>query len=618
MHCSKCGAETKPGSLFCHKCGARIEEVKAEDVLRSEETVSGDAEAQEAGAEETVAEETAEEETKTSESTADTETTGPDYNRYFEAEIKKSDDGKKKYYIMGAIAVIATVFLLCFCNTNTFKRMFYKPQDYYSYVEKKNAKKNLQQIGAWMDVAGVGEMDKTQGAESSVNIRLSDDIVDTISQTMGYDLSFISDVSMSEKATVYDGLAGSNYSLTLGSEQILTVNTISDLKNNDLYLRIPELSDDYIRADLGEISEYSGLEDKYDDLGGDEGALMKYMSVLESLPAAAKITSVINKYTDIIFDDIDNVKRSGRETLDIGGVEQKCWILSVELDHKDLKKIAKNLREQLEDDKDVEKIITDLAEGAGEHGDVVWDDFTDGLYVIEDMAAQLAGTRMNVYVDSKGRIIYRSIDFGSDEDASLEYGRVIRGREFGAKAAFRADGEEISVEGSGKKAGEKYSGDFTLSIFDEDSVGLTLESFDYKAFKDQKINGEVSVSVKDLFNIFDTDDQVAGLIEDYLAIVKVESPSRSSRDISLRLTDGKTDPVAVTMSLKQSGGTRITVPDSAVDADDTEELKQYLKSADYDRLVNSLENAGVPDELVQYVKYLEQAADYLDYLDLLI
>ena len=47
-------------------------------------------------------------------------------------------------------------------------------------------------------------------------------------------------------------------------------------------------------------------------------------------------------------------------------------------------------------------------------------------------------------------------------------------------------------------------------------------------------------------------------------------------------------------------------------------MKDYLKSADFAGFKSSLEGAGVPESITRYIGYIEQAVDYIDFVDLLL
>lgn len=605
MKCSKCGAELRIDALFCHKCGTAIKDMLKEDPDTGQEH-SG--------------------------TVSDIDDTDYDYDKYFITDTKIKEPGKRKYYVIGALAAVLVVFFICFTGTNTFKRMFYKPVDYYRYVEKKNALKHIEIMTGWYKACGIGTDDGGSiGSEGSLNIKLSEDVLTPASDALAAgDLSFLSDISLYGKTTVYDDLKSRNSTLSLGGKQILTLNTINDSGSDKLYLRIPELSDDYLAFDKGALKDIEELIANFvpyinylkpkDDAV--DSKLEEYESVLRALPDAVRMNRIMSRYTDLIFDNIDDVDRSGRETLEIGGIGQKCYILTVKPGYRDMMKLALAIRETVIDDEDVKEVIVKRAKQMGEDGEDAWDAFILSLDVLEDVAAACPDLLMKVYVDTHGNIICRELVFDDSTQFKLRYGRTINGREFGAQLYVSRnsleDDIEFNIEGSGKKAGRNYSGDFTLSILNMDSIGLTLNSFDEKAFEEQKLNGQISVAVGDVTDALKINSPAIGFIKDYLGVLKVETPDEGTYDIELKMADGRSEPAACTYSYRRTGGSRISLPKDPVPVSQISDMKEYLKEADFDRIKNNLEAAGVPDGMTKYFDYIERAVDYIDYIDLIL
>jgi hypothetical protein len=418
---------------------------------------------------------------------------------------------------------------------------------------------------------------------------------------------------------MYDELSGRNTSIAIGSDTVLTLNTIEDQAADKMYLRIPELSDKFVGIDESGLKELSGLVEKYTDTPVPSAAGMyDYLSMSKSLPEAYKLSKILTKYTDIFFNNMNHVSKSGKQKLEIGGVDQKCWCLTVDMDYKDMKNLAKQLREELSEDKDVRDAYIGIMEAEGKNGEENWNDLMDDLYATEDILGALGGSQMKVYVDSCGNIIAREIT-PTDFDMTVRYGRTVNGRTFGAQFVVNIDGDDfVALRGSGKKAGKNYAGDFKLSVNDAGPIGITLDSFDYGAFKKQKLDARATVGISDIAGAFDLGDNALGFIEDYNAVISVETPGAGAYAANIKLSDGMSEPVVIDYSYKKTGGSRISVPEDPIMIEGLGDLKTYVEDADFDRVRNNLQNAGVPSALTKYITYIEKAADYLDYIDLFL
>ncbi|MCR5507350.1 MAG: zinc-ribbon domain-containing protein [Lachnospiraceae bacterium] len=635
MFCTNCGTQLKDGSKFCHKCGARYGDDAADQAVNAADNTSAPAdspvnEANTAPVSETPVQDaaapegaegtgTSEEKTsffdQTTDNGAAADTASQDgYDTYFAPNYEPKKKGSRKFLIIGAIAAAVVVALVCFFCSNTFKRTFYKPAKYYEYVEKKNAHRNLDQVAAWLELAGLdGKENKTMGTEDSFQLTVSDDILDSISDIAGEDLDFLKEISFSGQSTIYDDKLSGNLNLQLGSTQIVAINAISDAGEDTVYLRIPEISDDYLGFRVDNLEEMVGGRPSYDSFNEEDP--LAYMDVINKLPQAAKLTKLASKYSDIVFENMDDVKKS-KDTFEADGVKQKCWVLTVKYDYKDLKKLGKTLAAEIKKDKDLESIVKDLAESMDYDGDEAWDELVEASEELEDALPYLAGLKMKVYVDGKGHVIGREITGGEDYDElTVKYGRAIHGREFGAVFSADIDGDGVMIEGSGKKSGQNYSGVFTFSGTDIDPFKITLNSFDHKAFNKQRLVGEISVKLEDYADELDLDDVGLEMLEDYSVFLSVNSKDKSAYDIGFRVSDNKTDAIALNYSFKKTGGSKISIPTDAIMVEEPGDLKDYLEDADFDKIADNLEKAGVPESITEYIGYLNQLADYLDYYD---
>lgn len=585
-NCTKCGARLRNEALFCHKCGTRIRDM-----------------------------------------VPDIAAYGPDdgFDIYFAPVEEPAGSRKKKYFTVFAVVIALAVAIVCFINSNAYRCIFYKPVDYYRYVEKKNAARNIGLISGWYKAGGFGEKGNgTTGFEGTFALKFSEEILTPVSDALGLgDLGFISDIGADIRSSSGNGLRSSDLVLSLGGRRVLTLDTIKG-RGDDLYLRIPELNDDYLDLDTGAIRDLAALIGNYVPAVPEfkTGTKDEYRSVLSSLPDAVKAAHILNRYADLIFDNIEDVDRSGRTSLELGGVEQKCRILTVRPGRGGIKKIAGALRDELREDEDVREIVEKRALEKGEDTEKAWQDFTDRLDILADLAAACPDAVMKVYVDGKGSIICREIELNNDAGTCIGYGRTINRRRFGARMYLNsgadANDRSFNVEGGGRKAGDNYMGDFTVAIADMEPIDITVDRFDFGAFTERKLCLSVMTPVGDITDAMKVSTPVTGLIKDYLTVLNIDTKDEGSYDITLKLADNTTEPVVCTYSYRKTGGSPIAIPLGAVRVEKIPDMKDYLKSADFAGFKSSLEDAGVPESITRYIGYIEQAVDYIDFVDLLL
>ncbi|MCR5419570.1 MAG: zinc ribbon domain-containing protein [Lachnospiraceae bacterium] len=646
MVCSNCGAKLRKDSLFCHKCGTRIEDItvdtKDESLGVNSEIVKEEAEGDitEESLDKTSGEEIVkaaeapsiidtdgEKDTKTDINT-DTDTdintdtdTVISYDEYFEVD-EEEEKKKKKNIVIGILSVAALVVLICFCNSNTFKRTFYKPSDYYKYIEKKNSAKAIKLVSNWYDVGSmIVPGDGSIGNEESMTIDMSQSFLEDISDALDLNgagegnLNWLSRISVSGKSTVYDDKYSRNTSVVLGDTTILTFNTITDLITGYEYIRVPELNDKYVGIDKALVN---GILNKADDYTENEIIDPLFVNGrhinVKYLPEAYKVSRLLDRYSDIVIDNMEDVKLSKKQKLEIGGVDQKCYCLTVDMDYKTTKALADDIITALTNDKDVKDIYVEYKKNEGLNGEEEWRDFLDSLDVLEEILTESAGSKMNVFVDTRGNIIAREI-VGPDSDMNIRIGRTINGRTFGMQfVIINGEDEIVALRGNGKKAGSKYNGDFDLSIGNVSILDFTLDSFDYKAFANQKLNGQITFDISQMTKALNIGDDNF-LPDDYKAIVSVESVGNASYKTKVSLSDGVTEPVNIDYRYSKTGGSRISVPEDTYRIESLSDFKEYFKDADFGKIKNNLESAGVPESVSNRINYLEKAVDYIDYID---
>lgn len=585
-NCTKCGARLRNEALFCHKCGTRIRDM-VQDSAACE----------------------------------------PDdgFDIYFAPYEEPAGSRKKKYFLSGAVVVALAVLILCFFNSNAYRCIFYKPVDYYRYVEKKNAAVNIGLISGWYKAGGLGETETgTTGYEGTFALKLSEEILTPASEAMDLgDPGFLSDIGLDLKSSSGNGLRSSDIVLSLGGIRVLTLDTIRG-SGDDLYLRIPELNDDYLDLDTGAVKDLTALIRNYVPAVPEFKTDRKdeYRSVLSSLPDAVKAGLILNRYADLVFDNIEDVERSGRETLELGGVEQKCRILTVKPGHMGLMRITDAICDELKEDEDVREIINKRAIEKGEDAEEAWQDFTDGLDILTELAGTCPDLTMKVYVDRHGSIIFREIDLNDDADTCIGYGRTVNGRRFGVSMYLRNDADgnyrNFDIDGSGKKAGDNYSGDLTVAVAGLEPIDLTVDRFDFGAFKEQKLCLSMMTKVGDITDAMKVSNPAIGLIKDYLTVLSIDTEAEGTYDVTLKLADNTSEPVICTYSHRRTGGSPIAIPLGAVRVEKIPDMKDYLKSADFAGFKSTLEGAGVPESITRYIGYIEQAVDYIDFVDLLL
>lgn len=97
--------------------------------------------------------------------------------------------------------------------------------------------------------------------------------------------------------------------MNVNGTKICTVEYYMDTASSEIYMRIPELNDGYIKMNLEDMTEEA--QDELDEADQSFSASMdvseaisSYFSSLENLPAADVLETVLTRYTGVILDNV--------------------------------------------------------------------------------------------------------------------------------------------------------------------------------------------------------------------------------------------------------------------------------------------------------------------------
>lgn len=183
------------------------------------------------------------------------------------------------------------------------------------------------------------------------------------------------------------------------------------------------------------------------------------------------------------------------------------------------------------------------------------------------------------------------------------------GYEFSMEQGY---GQKIALVGSGKRSGNTLKGDFTLeymgmSIFDMKVSGLNVEQL-----KQGYLNGSFTITPS---------AQIGTLLSAYLPYgsayrsaftdIQLTLDSQMSKDsgkLTLGLIYDGEKLGSISMSADTGAGSQGNLPDQGktVFVEGEEDLTEWLEKIDWDKFLEKLEKANLPDEV------MEEIEDFVD------
>jgi len=621
VFCNKCGNPIKEGNKFCSKCGAPVTEVPVTEAPVAEtEAVVEEAPVAET---EPIAEETpvveagtaAEETVKQVEAVNET----LNYAQTIPEPKKKAGGSKKAVFIVGGILVaLILVLVICLLNaasfTNFFKKTFSAPEDYYHFVEEKTVDEITAVAGNFYETAILEGLDSSnKGSSMELTVSLDEGGKDLIELAgfAGVDLSWIDDAKISADASIKDTLYGLGATFGLNGEDVISGNIIMDIEEGSAYVQIPELTKTYIGLDLEEeVGEYE-LEMMQDQMEASA-------ELLKACPDRAKFEKMLSKYLNIAIACMDDVSID-EKAIKVESVKQNCTELSVTIDAGTIVDMLEAILEEMEDDEDLEELITNFASLSpydmyeDEIYDMLLEEIEYELEYLKSYADEDAEVVMYVYVDGKGEIVGREIEYEDywEETTRISMLMPKKGSDVAYEYSFEQYSTTVSLVGSGKESGNKVTGEFSVKYNGASLVDLKVKDFNTEDLKKLQLNGEVEVSMGSGISKVLGMTEYAAAFEDALITMKAKS-SDSVAELTIGAIYDEESLGTVTVTSKTGKASSVKIPNDkdVIYAEDVEDVEEWLEEVDWDNLIEKMENADVSSDIIDEV---EDIVDMLDY-----
>lgn len=623
MFCKNCGTELRDEAMFCPNCGTatannqpqnppqqafvqQAQPVKPEQITPTapQDTTPAPAVQPENEAVKTQTVANSDENSTPVEATPynDNSTQQPQQINYTQpvtqpAQSKKPMSKSLKTLLFvgvpAALVVVICVVLVVF-NFSAIKgyalKAFGSEEAYLKHVETEAIKDYSESYGEYYNMISDTYSSNKTASKNSIHLDLGDKTKEVILDNTDVDMSWFEDAIMYLDTNMNeDGMDG-RISFDINSEAILRFQYAIDDENECVYFSLPGLSDSTVKVDL---------PDDVPKTFSTEFA----EAFVEALPNEKEFEKLTAKYAKIVFSNIDNVTEE-KGMLNSSGVSQKCTVLTVEITEEMLYDIAYNVLVELQNDEEVKEIILDLQEVFSEYYSDEYNDF-DNLYdeyiesidnAIEeledvdrsDFSSETMFTLVD-YVDSNN-IIGRELITSYDD--KFFYGISKDGKDLGVEITYN---DEFSFKGNGVIKGSGLSGDFYLSVDDENILRATVDDL---VITSSNVKGNITITPSnDLQN--ELNDTFGELGSTFALSLDLDC-NNSKADITATLLGDEDELVTAEFFSEKSSSKKIKFPtdDYIVNADDSDAIEQWADDINKNELISRLEKANFPDEII--------------------
>ena len=581
MFCKYCGKQIDDNLSFCPYCGKNV---KAENVKNDAPTEKLGADINSVDNAQAVQENVATpsnafevHQTQASENVNTQDDLGVTLG------VQEPPKKRRKLPIVLSIVGVCVVALAIVVALNfsyilgTAIKTFGSPGDYMRFVEAKEITNLASSVSEAYDENFLQVLDSDKSQTGKLSVKLSDSGKELISALMGSSdevpLDWLSEVNISAFSNRDGNTQQMKLGIGLGEANIISADCIMDIKNKVMYIAIPELSETYLKVDIEDMGDFS-----FDDID----------KTVKALPDKSELYDFIEKYGEIVIDNLDDVDLDDA-TLEIGDTEQDCTKLTLTVTQRQVLEICREILKEAKEDEEITKVIENLASSMNVSVDAN-EKIDDLIDMVEEEIDNLDGDGEELftlvdYVNGSHEIIGRSIEFNDEE--ALSYGKV----EDGDNVYYQLKvGDEFLVTGEAEESGDAINGEFVA-----EAEGKELIVVEAKDFNTDEFTGTLSIKPGESFSEA-TNSAIPVAISD--AAIELNL-LEDGIDIKL-LVQGE-ELVSIGSSAKTEDSKSIDIPDESdvCDVTDESDLQEYLMSIDVYSIIDNLEKAGLPEELIE-------------------
>lgn len=481
--------------------------------------------------------------------------------------------------------------------------------DSYKETEKAAFAKIIEEFGT--DYAkSLSEMDTEEvKGNAEIKVSLEDGGKAILGMLSPVDISWLADASISGNVSMSDKSMTEFMDVNVNGTKICTIEYYFDTENSEIYMRIPELSEGYIKMNMEQMTQ-EAVEEADQELDSSfttsvdlADSMNSYFSTLENLPEADLVTSILTRYTDIIFDNVADAENPGAQEAVAGDVSQELSVLEGHVTQAEALPMFQQILDTAKSDEELKGLIETWTEAMNDP-DYTYETF---LEAIEDMEKDLdteadetdeSGFILRAWVDSDGEVVGRQFLLNDDEQEEELFGYLCTadGDKRGFSMQLGSGDDKVAIEGSGELKGDLLSGTYTISSGEADAAVIDVTDYDTKAVQDGIWKGTYTISGAP---VEDEDGNSYDPFGGMQLIFTADGADEDSIDWNLAIAAGGATLGSVSLT-GGNGGEALAAVDVAsltdvYDFSNDDEVEAYTASMNMDAITENLTSAGMPE-----------------------
>jgi hypothetical protein len=401
---------------------------------------------------------------------------------------------KPKRKLFKRIVAAAVAILVVFSGTatayanrssliNSYAQLTKTPLQYYAFVEKKNISNTVKEIKPYLELAS---QDTAYNLKSDVtlNRKTIDSLLQTAANMSLSDLekqigipvkSFGVNVNVGKKDNIINEVIAARFNQI----DVISMELFMDTAASDIFFRFPELSKAYLKFTEKDLN--SG-----DTLGVNSGTTLGMLEY----PDADKTIDFLQRYSNIIIDNISKLTLEKNYKLSLDKLSVKCSKMTITITNNDLNKISKAILKEAKNDEYLINLVTNYGMTKEEFQSSIDESLKELNTSTQNLIAK--NINMVVYVDKNSNIIGREIK-ESNSKAVFAYTLLSKSsyNEYNILIKDEDGNKVVNATGHQTKKDGAYDGKATLKLSDPSETYFTDMSFDieYADYKSEIKDG---------------------------------------------------------------------------------------------------------------------------------
>ena len=467
----------------------------------------------------------------------------------------------------------------------------------------KGLQESLDQYAEVYD-AGVGSYEEAmKGVNATLDVSLEDSGKAFLGLVAPMDLSWLNGATLSMDATIADFSEAAKMDLLINGATILSMLFQMDIDTMDMLVQVPQISPTYLKGNYTQIMETALAEDP---AAAEEipftpemyNFMMKSLfSFLQNPLSSEAITGIMDRYASMVLDSFEDLGAE-EAVVTAGDITENATMVTGKLTEIAAYNIVTDVLKTAKDDADIKDIL--LSYG-GDNAEESYAEFVAAIdKLLNDLAEEAPDPESEEYVICRLYVNDDDEVIGS-QSAITSYGEeevfmscFVPSADNQSALHLEVGESDFILDGKGEITDGLLSGNYLLCAGDEPIANIEVINYDAAAAEEGSFIGTYRITLA-------SDDEEMAFFSAFGLTVNVNTSNVYGGTIALTLDSNGAPLATVTMTAGYGDGAEvldIASAEPALDMIDGEAMAEYMSSIDIGAIIQSLLDAGVPEDFI--------------------